>query len=351
MRAMLVIAGVASCARPVVTATPPKDRIAIVGAERGPHGARLIALDEHGDREFELVEPSRTETVRDSSPAISPDGRWMVFASSRERNLDETSLWIARLGPEARPRRLTQGTSIDSHPTWTPDGHAIVFASTRAAGNFDLWRLPMRDGVAAGEPVQLTTAPGHEITPTIARDGTIIYAAVTPSPNGTVESHLESLAPDGAIARLSEGPGDASPALSPDGRTIAFARPVAHARIADAELWRMNRDGSNVSQVIDLRLTDESGPVWSGDGRYLFATSLMRGADGRPLFSSIICIDLAEPTATARILEDRAGAIARFTPALTTTPLDNAALRSDPEYVPELGRIMAQAIDEQRAHP
>jgi len=351
MRAMLVIAGVASCARPPVTAAPPRDRIAIVGAERGPHGARLIALDEHGDREFELVEPSTTATIRDSSPAISPDARWIVFASSRDRPLDETSLWIARLGPEAPPHRLTRGTAIDSHPTWTPDGRAIVFASTRAMGNFDLWRLAIGNGEPRGEPVQLTSAPGHEITPTVARDGTIIYAAVTPNANGTVESHLEALAPSGAITRLSDGPGDASPALSPDGKTIAFARPIAHAQIADAELWRMNRDGSNVSQVIDLRLTDESGPAWSADGRYLFATSLLRGADGRPLFSSIIYVDLAERTATARILEDRAGAIARFTPALTTTPLDTAALHADPEYLPELARIMAEAISEQRAKP
>lgn len=343
----------ASCAAPVVAPPVPKaDRIAIIGAERGPRGARLVAIDELGNRAFELIEPLRAASasakIRDQSPSVSPDGRWLAFVSTRGRRLDETSLWIAPLRAEAVPVRLGDGVAIDGQPTWTPDGSAIVFASTRARGNFDLWRQPVRDGRSSGPAVQLTSADSHEIEPSVARDGTVIYAAV--SRDGS-ETHLEARAPDGAITKLTSGPADVSPALSPDGTTIAFARPVVHLSTPDSELWRMDRDGSNVSQVIDLRLTDESGPVWSADGRYLFATSELRGADRRPLFSSIIFIDLHDTTPTARMLEDRAAAIVRFTPAVTNAPLDAEALRTDPEYLPELGRIMARAVEEQRAQP
>src|SRR6185503_12432558 len=124
---------------------PPPDRIAIVASERGPEGARLVSIDEHGDRQFELVQPA-VARVRDSHPAVSPDGKWIVFASSRDRSLDETSLWIVPAGVAMPPRRLTSGKAIDSHPTWTPDGVGIVFASTRDAGNFDLWRLAIDRG-------------------------------------------------------------------------------------------------------------------------------------------------------------------------------------------------------------
>lgn len=340
--------------RPAPPAPAPAadpDRIAIVASERGPNGARLVAIDEHGDRRFELVAPVTAGVVRDVNPAISPDGRWLVFASTRGRSLDETSLWLAPLGAEAAPVRLTEGAWIDSHPAWTRDGRTIVFASTRDGGDFDLWRLPVAAGRAAGPPEQLTTAPSHEVTPAVAADGSIVYAAVTPKGGAEVESRLEERAPDGAIRALTAGPADTSPALSPDGATIAFARPAVHDGVPHSELWRMPRGGGEATRLVDLPLTDESGPVWSPDGRFVLATSVLRGAGGRPLFSSVIHVDLREAPAKARILGDRAGPIARFTPAVAAAHLDAPALHGDPEYLPELARIMAGAIANAKANP
>jgi Tol biopolymer transport system component len=329
---------------PAPPAAADPDRIAIVASERGPRGARLVAIDEHGDRRFELVAPVASGIVRDVNPAISPDRRWVVFASTRGRTLDQTSLWLAPLGVEAEPVRLTDGAWIDSHPAWTPDGRAIVFASTRDGGDFDLWRLPLAAGRPGGPPEPLTAAPSHEVTPAVAADGAIVYAAVTPKGGRQVESRLEERTPDGAIRALTEGPADASPAISPDGAAIAFARPAVHDGVPHSELWRVPRRGGPPILLVELPLTDESGPVWSPDGRFVFATSVLRGAGGRPLFSSVIHVDLQEVPAKARILRDRAGAIARFTPAVAAARLDAPALRGDPEYLPELARIMAEAV-------
>lgn len=323
-------------------------RIAIIVAERGPQGARLVAIDERGDRQFDLLEVSET-LARDSHPALSPDGAWVVFASSRGRALDETSLWIAAVGPNAVPRRLTTDTGIESHPVWTHDGRAIVFASTRAGGDFDLVSLNIANGRAAGEPEALTTADGHEVTPATSANGAVLYAAITPRDGGEVESRLEARAADGTISRVTEGPADGSPAVSPDERTVAFSRPVKHEAGLDAELWTMPRNGGpeTASVLVDLPLTDESGPVWSPDGRYVFATSVLRGTRGNAVFSSVIVIDTREQPRTARLLSDRAGAIARLTPAIGRTALDASALRADPEYLPELARIMAAAMGQQ----
>ena len=339
-----------ACAGPPAPERPAAaapDRIAIVASERGPEGARLVAIDEHGDRQFELVEPA-TVLSRDTNPTVSPDGRWIAFASSRDRSLDQTSLWIAPVGVAAVPHRLTDGTGIDAQPTWLPDGSAIVFASTRERGNFDLWRLAVRDG-RPGELTQLTHGAGHEVTPAVAADGTIVYAAVTPDEaHHAIETHLEQRAPDGAVRVLTAGPADSSPALSPDGTRLVFARPQLHGNAPDSELWVMERGSGAIAPLVDLPLTDEAGPVWSRDGRFVFATSVLRGDGGRVVFSSIIHVDLHDRPPIARILEDRVGAIVRLTPALTATPLDGAALHADPEYLPELARIMSRAIDQQR---
>lgn len=264
-----------------------------------------------------------------------------MFTSSRDRPDDESSLWLAPLHANATPVRLTTGPSIEAFPTWTPDGRAIVFASSRG-GTFDLYRLAIDHGRAAGEPEQLTTAPGHEITPAIAPDGTILYSAI--STDGK-QSHLESRAPDGTIATLTEGPHDAEPAVSPDGTRIAFARPVEHRAGEDGELW-IQRRGDPARPLVDLPLTDEGGPVWAPDGRFLFATSVLRGAAGNEVFSSVIVIDTLARHPTARLLEDRVGGIERRAPALTHAPLDAAALAADPEYLPELARIVAPAMVE-----
>jgi dipeptidyl aminopeptidase/acylaminoacyl peptidase len=344
--ALTIAVGTAACGARTVPPPGARDRIAIVASERGAQGARLVAIDEHGDRQFEVVQPA-SGVVRDANPAVSPDGAWLVFASSRDRALDQTSLWIARLGVASAPRRLTGGPAIDAHPVWAPDGRAIVFASTRDGGEFDLWRLAI-DAGRPGELTRITHGPGHEVTPAVAPDGTIVYAAVTPHP-GTreIETHLEERAPGGAIRAVTAGPADSSPAVSPDGARLVIARPQLHGGKPDSELWLMARATGAIAPLVDLPLTDESGPVWSRDGRFVFATSVLRGAEGRVVFSSIIHVDTREPHPVARILEDRVGAIVRLTPALTATPLDAAALRGDPEYLPELARIMSQIVEQQ----
>jgi Tol biopolymer transport system component len=357
-----------ACGGCALTPRPPPapavERISIVAAERGPRGIRLVAIDEHGDRRFTLI-AAVDGITRDSNPAISPDGRWLVFASTRDRapkdgvsspdpRASGTGLWIAPLGKDATPRRLTDPSSVDQHPVWAADGRSIVFSSTREGGDFDLWRLPIDAAGNPGTAVQLTTGPGHEVTPTLAPDGTIVYAAVTQREGLEVESHLEERAPDGAIRKLTAGPADGSPSLSPDGKSLVFSRPTMHRQSFHSELfviengaWRSRSDMVPATQLVELPITDESGPVWSRDGRFLFATSVLRGANGKPVFSSIVHVDLQERTRRVRILEDRAGAIVRLSPAIRSEHLDAAALHSDPEYLPELARIMAAAIAEQ----
>jgi Tol biopolymer transport system component len=353
MRSFAIVICAAACGAVPTPAAPKPERISIAVAERGTNGVHLVAIDESGDRQLELVRAA-PELARDTNPAISPDGRWVVFASSRGRGsaMDETSLWIAPLAPEAVPFALTHGAGIDTNPTWTRDSRAIVYASTGSGGQYDLYELGIdHQGRAIGAPRRLTDTPAHEVTPTVAADGAIIYAALTTTADGKVESHLEERAPDGTITRLTDGPLDAAPALSPDGTQVAFARPTVHGTLSDADLYLVSRTGGHEHALVDLPLTDESGPAWSADGRFIFATSLLRGAQGNVVFASVIVIDTRAAHPTARILADRTGAVPRFTPAIAPTALDAKSLDADPEYLPELARITAAAIAAQQQAP
>jgi Tol biopolymer transport system component len=296
---------------------------------------RLVALDEHGDRQADLL-AGGPGLLRDSDPAISPDGRWVAFESNRDGHL---AVWIAPLAFDATPCRLTRDTATEGHPTWTADG-AIVFESNRE-GTFDLYRV--RRG---GTPERLTHGEGNEVTPSVARDGTIYYTAI-----GRDESHLEARAPDGTIEKVTIGPADSSPAVSPDGETIVFARPFPHHGTLDSDLWVLQKSSDMVSQLLDIPVADESGPVWSPDGRFVLATSALRSTTGAPVFASVIAIDMHATPKVARILADHAGTLTRITPAVAPGPLDGTALASDPEYVPELQRILAAAIAAKNQEP
>ncbi|MBN2345259.1 MAG: S9 family peptidase [Candidatus Aminicenantes bacterium] len=89
---------------------------------------------------------------RISEPAVSPDGRWIVFtlrATDIEANRGRTDLWCTDI--EGRTlRRLTSHPAADFNPRWSPDGETIFFLSTRS-GSSQVWRI-RRDGGEA-EPV------------------------------------------------------------------------------------------------------------------------------------------------------------------------------------------------------
>jgi Tol biopolymer transport system component len=310
----------------------------------------LVAIDEHGDRRRELLpRPTTPGLVRDTNPVVSPDGRWIAFASSRGRSIDETGLWLAPVDGGV-PIALGAGSWIDAHPAWTADGRALVFASTRDGGGFDLERgeLALAPSPHFVRVERLTSDAAHDITPSVARDGSVVFATVTDLGDGRVNSRIAVRAVDGTVRELTSGPADTTPAVSPDGTRIAFARPVVRGSETDADLWTMPAAGGEPELLVDLPMTDETGPVWSADGRYVFATSMLRGADGTPVFSSVIYVQVGAHPALARILEDHAGPTARLTPALATAALDQAALAANPEYLPELARILAEPMAEAR---
>ena len=69
LRFTFLVACCACGARPVAEPETP-DRIAIIVAERGAQGARLVVLDERGDRQFDLVECRFRQHARPPSVAV-----------------------------------------------------------------------------------------------------------------------------------------------------------------------------------------------------------------------------------------------------------------------------------------
>src|SRR5206468_1501052 len=103
------------------------------------------------------------------NPAWSPDGTQVAIVRSSGGVAGE--IWIVPTagGPPVQLSKDPVSTSSDE-PVFTPDGSAIIHSSNRG-GAMNIWMLP-RTGQAA---VRLTTGPGPDTSPTIARDGAIAF--------------------------------------------------------------------------------------------------------------------------------------------------------------------------------
>ena len=93
---------------------------------------------------------------RISDPAVSPDGKRVVFTESRvdlDANRRRTDLWL--VGTDGTGlRRLTSHEAGDTNPVWSADGETVWFLSSRSDSS-QVWKI-RADG---GEAEQVTKLP------------------------------------------------------------------------------------------------------------------------------------------------------------------------------------------------
>ena len=136
---------------PGSTQTNPMAAGASVGASGpldGPENLRRVSFAAEGD---------------DFDPMASPDGQWIVYASTQHR--PTADLYLKKIDGTA-VTQLTNDPADDIMPVFSPDGKKIAFASNRA-GN---WNIYLMDA-AGGQAVQLTSDRTQDLHPSFSPDG------------------------------------------------------------------------------------------------------------------------------------------------------------------------------------
>jgi len=135
---------------------------------------------------------------RVGDPAISPDGAWVAYTVGvvdLEANGSSSTIWLAPTG-KGEPKQLTTTTKKDRRPGWSPDGKHILFESSRS-GSMQLWAIAL-DG---GEARQLTTISTGAGSAVWSRDGKQIAFVSTVFPEFSAKPYKES---DGANKKKQE---------------------------------------------------------------------------------------------------------------------------------------------------
>jgi TolB protein len=182
------------------------------------------------------------------TPALSPDGTKLAFATSQDGNSE-----IYTMDLETRTlQRLTVHSAGDLSPSWSPTGKEIAFTSDRGGG----------------PQVYLMSADGSNVR-RLTFDGDY-NAAPAWSPRGNWIAHVCRseqrlykiclISPDGdKRVRVTSGPGiDDSPSWSPDGRHLVFSSTTG----GKTHLFMINSDGTGLEQLT-FSGTHNSMPAWS----------------------------------------------------------------------------------------
>jgi Tol biopolymer transport system component/DNA-binding winged helix-turn-helix (wHTH) protein len=206
--------------------------------------------------------------------SFSPDGEEMVF-SWRGASEENFHLYRKPIGSESM-RQISSGPGDDSRPAWSPDGLRIAFVRHLVgADGADYCLIPARGG-----PVTML-ARGMLYSSKIAniawtRDGK--HLIIQDKGTSSQPSRLHLLSSDGKERRsltfAVEQYGDVAPAVSPDGKLLAFERSVGTA----FELRVMPVLGGE-SRIVLARDRDvgSSGIAWTPDSRGIVYRSTQGG--------------------------------------------------------------------------
>jgi Tol biopolymer transport system component/tRNA A-37 threonylcarbamoyl transferase component Bud32 len=248
--------------------------------------ATWIGLHPTGEPDsISLAVPVTGNPGTELGATFSPDGHEVAYpwdgGDEHPGNLD---IYIKLLGSGA-PLRLTRDPAADFSPAWSPDGRWIAFLRVLGPDKVSLLMIP-RLGGPERKIAEFPFATFWLRMQTLdwSADGKYVIAPVRRNTEGPAALYAIPVE-GGDMRRLTTPPasatrGDFQPALSPDGREMAFARrsdTVSEIHILKLSAQLMPGD-DRVQRTFENR--DNGSPAWTANGRELLFTSLLVNGTG-----------------------------------------------------------------------
>jgi Tol biopolymer transport system component len=210
---------------------------------------RVIIVDLYGQPKKKLI----LDCLFCDSISWSPDGQYLAYAASNDRNLTGDHIYTIRV-VDGKITPILYSYQFAYNVTWFPDGKGLTYVADTETS--DLINLILKTGGLE----KLTTTHGMESNPAWSPDGkkiAFIYRVSRSAP-GELWIMDEEKINRQKIVEIPVGISNIS--WSPDGKQIAFSSEGHCSFISTVDL-----ESHIVTKVTDTDLC-ASNPVWSPDG-------------------------------------------------------------------------------------
>jgi serine/threonine-protein kinase len=271
-------------------------------------GTHTIALVSSDDGSVRTLKTSRQFAYRIS---LSPDGRYVAYDASPDPAVDAHDIYVLATDG-SYDARIVEDPADDSHPIWTPDGRGLLFTSTRT-GSTAVWHVAMAQGRPAAVPDLVNRDMGQMFPIGVTERGTMFYLRQT----GMVDVYTGDLDPvsgklRGSATAASRGfvGTNISPDWSRDGRFLTYVSQRGNGIVGPGSrvlVIRSLADGGE--RTISPPLHFYIAPRWAPDGRSIYVT----GATSSEEYG-LIQVDAANGAILASVLGDgnfSSGALSR----------------------------------------
>ncbi len=263
---------------PFLSWFPDGQALAVIDAQAGGPTALFRLSVRTGERTALTVPPAGT--MGDASPAVSPDGRTLVF--SRIANVGEWAWSIHAMtigsGPESdrevlrsSETRYAVGGNMLQGLAWTPDGRRLVYAAAPT-----LWSLPWpASGLPQDAPRKIEVGDRAR-QPALSRESSrIVFSLPIGGDNDIWRVRLPKAQrrAEPPVRLVASTRQDFAPQYSPDGRRIAFESD----RGGNLEIWVCDAEGGSCSALTSMGSAFTGTPGWSPDGKQVAYYSRTEG--------------------------------------------------------------------------
>lgn len=229
-----------------------------------------------------------------------------LYGGMGDSSSNQWDIWVANADGTGNPVQISNDAYEDYLPQFSPNGTKVVYSSYQPIPTDSTtyqWQVVVAnsDGTGAAQVLPIPEGVLYQMHPTYSPDGTKLAMMAAGYTNGVSFDGIMLTNADGTNAQVLSNPlysegcyycVDELPAFTPDGSSIVFSRDNWNGSSEFEDIYIMNVDGSNPTQLTNSVGLNNDPLVLNISGvgtRILFTSNrdnLSTGTGGFDLYSS-----------------------------------------------------------------